>query len=94
MISVPARPGKNGLVISVKVRPGASRKGIDGIEGDALKVWLTAPPVEGAANEQLVDVLSEAFGIKKSGIRVIKGLSSRNKVVEVEGVKGLQLKEK
>ena len=94
MIPVPTRPGKKGIVVSVRVRPGASRKGIDGIEGDALKVRLTAPPVEGAANEQLIEVLSEAFGIKKSGIRVIKGLSSRDKMVEIEGAKELKLKEK
>ncbi|MDP2167710.1 MAG: DUF167 domain-containing protein [Thermodesulfovibrionales bacterium] len=90
-MAIPYKKSKNGIIISVRVEPRSSKRGIAGIssgspgEGRQLKVKLTAPPVGGAANEQLIEVLSEAFGVKKSAIRILKGLSSKNKVVEIEG---------
>ena len=55
--------------------------------GEAVTVDLTAPPVDGAANEQLLEILSEELGIRKSSLRILKGLSSRHKVIEIQGVK-------
>jgi uncharacterized protein (TIGR00251 family) len=82
-----ARKSERGTVtFSVRVQPRASKKGVEGIRDGALRVRLTAPPAEGAANEQLVEVLSKEFGIKKSAIKIVKGHSSRDKLVEVEGV--------
>ncbi len=81
-----ARESEKGtLVFSVRVQPRASKKGVEGVRDGALRVRLTAPPAEGAANEQLVEVLSKEFGIKKSSIRIVKGHSSRDKLVEVRG---------
>ena len=80
---------KNGITLKVKVEPRSSRQGISGIVGDALKIKVNAPPVGGAANEELVDVLSEEFGIKKTSIKIIRGHASRNKVVEIEGIDSL-----
>jgi uncharacterized protein (TIGR00251 family) len=85
-MKIPFRRTKNGIEIRVKVQPRSSRKGIGGITGDVLKVYLTSPPVDGAANEQLVEVLSEELGVRKSAVHIVKGLSSREKVVEVRGV--------
>lgn len=85
-MQIPFKKSKSGIVLEVKVEPRSSRKGISGVMGNMLKVKLTAPPVEGAANEQLVEVLSEAFGIKKSDITILQGLSSKRKVVEIKGV--------
>ena len=86
-MQIPYKKSKKGVVINIKVQPRSSRKGIDGTAGDTLKVRLTAPPADGAANEQLIEVLSKELGIKKSNLRIIKGFKSRNKVVEVvEGV--------
>jgi uncharacterized protein (TIGR00251 family) len=85
-MKVPFRRTKNGIALDVKVEPRSSRKGISGVMGNIVKVKLTAPPVEGAANEQLIEVLSEAMGIRKSSIRIAKGSSSKNKVVEIEGI--------
>jgi uncharacterized protein (TIGR00251 family) len=88
-MQIPFKKSKNGIVVEVKVEPRSSKRGIAGVMENALKVKLTAPPVEGAANEQPIEVLSEAFGIKKSDITIIRGQSSKRKVVEIKGVNGL-----
>lgn len=92
MDSIPYTKTKDGICIEVKVEPRSSKKGLAGVLGNKLKVKLTAPPVDGAANEQLVEVLAEAFDIKKSAIKIIRGQSSKNKVVELTGVSRLPLK--
>jgi uncharacterized protein (TIGR00251 family) len=80
-----ARKSEKGtLTVSVRVQPRASKKGVEGVRDGALRVRLTAPPAEGAANAQLVEVLSKEFGIKKSAIKIVKGHSSRDKLVELE----------
>ena len=71
---------------TVRVQPRASRSAIDGIHGDALRVRLSAPPVDGAANEALVELLAKALGVAKRDVRVVAGSASRSKVIEVEGV--------
>jgi len=85
-MDIPFQKSKKGVTLKVKVEPRSSRKGISGLVGDAIKIKLNAPPVGGAANEELIEVLSEEFGIKKTSIRILRGMSSRNKVVEIEGV--------
>ena len=70
----------------VHVQPRASRTEIVGRHGAALKVRLHAPPVDGAANEELIDFLAKALGVSKRAVRIVSGQSSRGKTVEVEGV--------
>jgi len=72
--------------LTVRVQPRASRNEIAGVHGDALKVRLTAPPVEGAANEALVEFLAATFGIPVRAVTLVAGASSRTKVVELAGV--------
>jgi uncharacterized protein len=86
---VPFQNSKKGITLKIKVEPRSSRKGLSGVVGDAIKIKVNAPPVGGAANEELIEVLSEEFGIKKTSIKIIKGISSRNKVVEIEGVNSI-----
>ena len=74
------------LRFAVRVQPRASRSAIEGVHGDALKVRLSAPPVDGAANEALVELLARALGISRRDVRVVAGATSRAKVIEVEGV--------
>jgi len=83
---IPFKKGKKGMVLKVRVEPRSSRAEVVGIMGDALKVKLTSAPVDGAANRQLVEVLSKFFSIKKSAVRILKGETSKNKVVELEGL--------
>lgn len=72
--------------MTVRVQPRASDNRIAGVHGEALKVRLTAPPVDGAANEALVELLAGTFGIPIRAVTIVAGMSSRTKVVELEGV--------
>ncbi len=85
-MEIPHSKVKDGIIIEVKVDPRSSRKEIAGIMDNMLKVKLTAPPVGGAANEQLIELLSEYFRIRKSNITIIRGESSRRKTVKITGV--------
>ncbi len=71
--------------LSVKVVPRASRNEVVGEQGGALKVRLTAPPVEGAANEALVELLAGHFGVRRSKVRILRGANARLKLVEIDG---------
>jgi uncharacterized protein len=75
-----------GVRLTVRVQPRASDNRIVGVHGEALKVRLTAPPVDGAANEALVELLAGTFGIPTRAITIVAGMSSRTKVVELEGI--------
>ncbi|MEJ2696554.1 MAG: DUF167 domain-containing protein [Candidatus Sulfobium sp.] len=85
-MEIPFRKTHNGIRIEVKVEPRSSRKGISGVMGDVVKVKLTAPPVEGAANEQLIEVIAEATGARKSSISIVRGLSGKRKILEIKGI--------
>jgi len=77
----------NGAVtFSVKVVPRASKNQIAGVEGDAIKVRLNAPPVEGKANDALIAFLADALGVRRAQIEIVTGHTSRRKVVRVRGV--------
>lgn len=71
---------------SVYIQPRASKNEIAGIHGTGLKVRVTAPPVEGLANEALIDFLSRALEIPRRNVCIVSGFSSRTKVVEVSEV--------
>lgn len=80
------RDGDGSVRFVVRVQPRASRSEIAGVHGDAMKVRLSAPPVDGAANAALVELIAEALGVGRRAVRIVSGESSRSKVVEVEGV--------
>jgi uncharacterized protein (TIGR00251 family) len=75
-----------GVTFAVRVIPRAGRTGVAGTRGDALLVRLAAPPVEGAANEALVEFLAHAFDRPKRDVRIVSGQSSRDKRVAVDGL--------
>ena len=85
-MALTVRDGENGVRFAVRVQPRASRSEIAGVHGDAMKIRLTAPPVDGAANEALVELIAEVLGVGRRAVRIVSGESSRSKVVEVEGV--------
>jgi uncharacterized protein (TIGR00251 family) len=70
----------------VHVQPRAKKSEVVGRHGDAIKVRLQAPPVDGAANEELVRFLAESLGIARRAITIVGGLTSRRKTVEIDGV--------
>jgi hypothetical protein len=71
---------------TVKVHPRARRSAVTGRLGDAWKLDLTAPPVEGKANDECVRFLAELVGVPRARVRIVTGLTSRTKVGEIEGV--------
>jgi len=74
-----------GITFDVQVVPRASRVRLGPVIGDRLKIQLTAPPVDGAANDALRDALARALGVPRSAVRIVRGESSRKKTVRVEG---------
>jgi hypothetical protein len=75
-----------GVTFAVRVAPRASRNQIVGVESGALKIKLTAPPVEGAANAALIEILAEWLGVRRSAVSIVSGDKARNKLVRVNGV--------
>lgn len=71
---------------AVHVQPRASRSEIAGLHGDAMKVRLGAPPVDGAANAALIELLADALGVSRRNVQIVGGEHSRSKLVEVVGV--------
>jgi uncharacterized protein len=74
---------REGIAFSVFIQPRSSKNMISGIYGDSLKIKLTAPPVEGAANKMCVSFLAKRLGVPKSAVEIISGLSSRKKRILV-----------
>ena len=72
--------------LTVKVHPRARRSALTGRFGDAWKLDLAAPPVDGKANDECVRFFAEFAGVPRSRVRIVTGLTSRIKVVEIEGV--------
>ncbi len=72
--------------VTVKVHPRARRSALAGRLGDAWKLSLAAPPVDGKANDECVRFFAELAGVPRSRVRIVTGLTSRLKVVEIEGV--------
>lgn len=85
-MDIPYKRVKDGIIVEVKVIPRSSRKEIAGVVDNVVKVKLTAPPVEGAANEQLIELFSDKFCTRKSNIVILKGSSSRHKTIKITGV--------
>jgi uncharacterized protein len=76
----------NGVTFSVRVQPRASRSGVAGEVDGALRIRLAAPPVDGEANEELVNLLARLLEIPRRQVEIISGQKSKNKVVRVTGI--------
>ena len=71
-------------MLNLHVQPGARQTEIAGLHGEALKIRLAAPPVDGKANAALIEFVAERLGVAKSAIRLKSGQTSRRKVLEIE----------
>jgi uncharacterized protein (TIGR00251 family) len=74
---------EGGLILSLRVQPGAKKTAFAGYHGDAVKVRLAAPPVDGKANAALCAFLAEVCGVPKSAVNLLAGAASRNKRVSI-----------
>ncbi len=85
---------QQGAAFAVRVVPRASKNEIAGQVGDAIKVRLTAPPVEGKANKALIAFLAQELGLRKSQVEIVAGETSRNKVICVLGLSPAEVEER
>ena len=79
------RHDKDKLILSVHAMPGAKRTGVQGLHGEALKVRVSAPPLEGAANVELQKFLASTFAVPLRNVALIAGACSRNKRFTIQG---------
>jgi uncharacterized protein (TIGR00251 family) len=79
---------------AVKVHPRAKKNAITGEVGDALKVALTAPPVDGKANDACIEFFAKLLKVQRSSVTIAAGQGSRNKVIRVSGVTAQQVRER
>jgi uncharacterized protein (TIGR00251 family) len=78
------RDEEDAVVLTLHVQPGATRTEVAGTHGDALKIRLAAPPVDGKANAALVRFLAAAFGVPARAVKLVRGETSRRKTVRIE----------
>jgi uncharacterized protein len=83
---IPIRDTPAGAAFAIKVHPRAHKDAITGEVGDALKLALTAPPVEGKANQSVIEFFADLFQIPRSSVTIASGETSRNKVVRISGL--------
>ncbi len=75
-----------GAQFALRVQPRASRNAVVGVMGDAIKLAITAPPVDGKANQAVIDYLSDLFRVPKSSIVIVSGETGRNKLIAIRGM--------
>ena len=81
------------LIFKVQVVPRSSRSEVAGEHNGSLRVRVSAPPVEGAANKELTQVLAKAFNVSRSAVNILSGQNSRLKQVSIDGVSSSALSE-
>ncbi len=70
--------------IKVKVKPGSKREEVKELSPDYLEVRVSAPPEKGKANERVIELLAKHYGVRKSAVRIIRGETSREKLIEID----------
>jgi uncharacterized protein (TIGR00251 family) len=85
-LMIPIKDSNPGATFAVRVHPRAMKNAITGEVGDALKLSLTTPPIEGRANEACVEFFAKFLKVPRSSVTIASGQSSRNKVIRVVGL--------
>ena len=91
---IPIHDTPAGATFQVKVHPRARKNAVTGVVGDTLKIALTAPPVEGKANEACIHFLAKFLNVPRSSVTIAAGESSRQKLIRVAGARAAQVEEK
>lgn len=91
---VAVQNSSSGATFAIKVHPRAKKNAITGEVGDALKVALTAPPVDGKANGACVEFFAKLLKVPRSSVSIASGQTSRNKVIRVAGLTSQQVRER
>ena len=88
------RTTADGVLLAVKLQPRASRNEIGGAQGGELRIKVTAPPVDSAANEALIELLAEKLGCAKNRVELVRGQTSRHKLIKLHGLNAEQVRSK
>lgn len=91
---IPLRETPGGVTFAIKVHPRAKKNASAGKSGDALKVALTAPPVEGKANQACIEFLAKLLEVPRSSVTIAAGETSRNKVIRVAGLSAVEVEKR
>ena len=83
---IPIKETAEGVVFHVQVLPKSSKRQITGLQGDFLKIKITAPPVDGRANEECIRFLADLLDIKKDRVHIVGGLNAKKKTVSIKGL--------
>ena len=86
------RDSARGAQFALRVQPRASRTAIAGVIGDAVKLAITAPTVDGKANQAVIEFLSDLFHVSKGSIEIVSGETGRNKLIAIRGVSAEQVR--
>ena len=90
---MPIKPCDNEIRFSAIIQPRSSKNEVTGVYNDALKIRLTSPPVDNKANKACMSFFAKWLGISPSKISIVQGLSSKNKIIEVDGLTEKQFHE-
>jgi hypothetical protein len=88
---IPIKDTPSGATFAVRLHPRAKKNAITGTLGDALKISLTAPPVEGKANDACIEFLAGLLKLPRSSITIAAGQTSRNKLIRISGVSAAEV---
>jgi uncharacterized protein (TIGR00251 family) len=93
-LTIPIRKSSGAVTFAIRVQPRSSKNAITGEMGEALKVALMAPPVEGKANEACIEFFANLLKVPRSSVTIAAGLTSRNKVIRVAGLSGVEVEKR
>jgi uncharacterized protein len=91
---IPIQESSAGVTFAVKVHPRARKSAITGELGDALKVSLTAPPIEGRANDACIEFFANLLKVPRTSVTIAAGQSSRSKVIRITGLTAQQVRDR
>jgi len=91
---IPIRDTASGAVFAVKIHPRAKKNAITGVVGDALKLAVIAPPIDGRANEACIEFFAKLFLVPRSSITIASGETSRRKVIRAAGLSADEVRRK
>jgi uncharacterized protein len=91
---IPVRDTPAGATFAARVQPRARKNAIAGEVGDALKLALTAPPVEGRANQACIEFLAELLNVPRRSVTIVGGQTSRNKVIRIAGFSAAEVEQR
>ena len=91
---IPIQDIRGGASFAVKLHPRGRKNAITGEAGDSLKVTLTAPPVEGRANQACIEFFARLFRVARSSVAIVSGETGRNKVIQVSGLSAEEIRQR